>query len=231
MSNEELKPPNFEDKKETENNREFLLLKKIRGLEENVGEFRVEHEKLQYDYVTGLYKREYFEEEMEKVISSLKNPESEKLKELKERKEGYSNFSLLFCDLDKFKEINDTHGHNEGDAVLKKVSEIIKSKVRAFDIVCRWGGDEIAVGLFGANEEEAAKTGEKIRATVEKEMKGTGVTMSIGAVVYEKGLSMDLITKRADEAMYLAKKERNNVKTYADVLEVEKAKKQEGEKK
>ena len=61
-------------------------------------------------------------------------------------------------------------------------------------------------------------------------MKGTGVTMSIGAVVYEKGLSMDLITKRADEAMYLAKKERNNVKTYADVLEVEKAKKQEGEK-
>ena len=50
------------------------------------------------------------------------------------------------------------------------------------------------------------KQAKKIRATVEKEMKGTGVTMSIGAVVYEKGLSMDLITKRADEAMYLAKK-------------------------
>ena len=133
---------------------------------------------------------------------------------------------MLFCDLDKFKEINDTRGHNEGDAVLKKVSEIIKSKVRAFDIVCRWGGDEIAVGLFGANEEEAAKTGEKIRATVEKEMKGTGVTMSIGAVAYEKGLSMESTITRADEAMYLAKQKRNNVKKYSDVLEVEKAKKE-----
>ena len=86
MNNEELKPQNFEDKKETENNRESLLLKKIRGLEESVGEFRVEHEKLQYDYVTGLYKREYFEEEMEKVISSLKNPESEKTKRTKRTK-------------------------------------------------------------------------------------------------------------------------------------------------
>lgn len=222
MSNEELKPPNFEDKKETENNRESLLLKKIRGLEESVGEFRVEHEKLQYDYVTGLYKREYFEEEMEKAISSLKNPESN------ERKEGFKNFSLLFCDLDKFKEINDTRGHNDGDVVLKKISEIIKSNVRTFDIVCRWGGDEFAVGLFGANEEEAAKIGEKIRTVVEKEMKGTGITMSIGAVAYEKGLSMESTITRADKAMYYAKQKRNNVKTYSNVLG---AKKEEQEKK
>ena len=57
-------------------------------------------------------------------------------------------------------------------------------------------------------------------------MKGTGVTMSIGAVAYEKGLSMESTITRADEAMYLAKQKRNNVKKYSDVLEGEKAKKE-----
>ena len=235
MSNEELKPPNFEDKKETKNNREFLLLKKIRGLEEHVGEFRVEHEKLQddlkYDYVTGLYNRRYFEEEMEKVIASLKNPESEKLKEQKERREGFSSLSLLFCDIDNFKTINDTHGHSTGDAVLKKVSEVIRGKVRPNDIVCRLGGDEIGVALLGTKEEEAAIIGEKIRSAVEEEIKDIGVTLSVGVASYEEGLDMKSVMDRADKAMYLAKKERNNVKTHFDVLEVEKAKKQEEKKK
>jgi len=248
MNNEELKQPeNFE--KDTEKNRESLLLEKIRELEEenkelkgknrkfeeNVAEFWVKDEKsnhdLIHDHVTGLNNKRYFEEKMEEVISSLKNPEREKLKEQQERKEGFINFSLLFCDLDKFKEVNDTYGHDAGDDVLKKVSGIIKRNVRPNDMVCRLSGDEFAVGLLGANEEDAAKTADKIRTAIEEGLENMGVTVSIGTGSYEEGLDRKSITGRADKAMYLAKKERNNVKKYSDFLEAEKAKRQEEEKK
>ena len=85
---------------------------------------------------------------------------------------------------------------------------------------------------MGADKEEAAKIGEKIRSTVEEKMKDTGVTVSVGAVSYEKGLDIKSITDRADKAMYLAKeKGRNKVVKYSDFLEAEKAKGQEEEKK
>lgn len=217
MNNEGLKQSgNFE--KDTENSRESLLLKKIRGLEENIAELNVD---LMHDSRTGLKSRPYLEERLEDIISSFKNPEN------KERKEGFKNLSLLFCDIDNFKKINDTLGHLIGDEVLKKVSEIINENVRAVDIVCRWGGDEIVVALLGANEEEAATIAEKIRLAVEKESKDTGVTMSIGAVSYEEGLNMESLAERADKAMYWAKKEgKNKVITYSDFLEFEKESKE-----
>lgn len=217
MNNEGLKQSgNFE--KDTENNREALLLKKIRGLEENVAELNVD---LMHDSRTGLKSKPYLEERLKDIISSFKNPEN------KERKEGFKNLSLLFCDIDNFKNINDNLGHNGGDDVLKKVSQIINGCVRTVDIVCRWGGDEIVVALLGANEEEAAKIAEKIRLAIEEGMKDTGVTMSIGAVSYEEGLNMESITERADKAMYLAKKEgKNKVITYSDFLEFEKESKE-----
>ena len=231
MNNENLKPG------DVENNQELLLLKRINSLEEqkrklewNIAELNVENEKLKHDLIhdslTGLNTRKYLEERAEKTISSFKNTESN------ERKEGFKNLSLLFCDIDNFKKINDTFGHHGGDEVLKKISEIINNKVRTVDIVCRWGGDEIVVGLFGADEEEAAKIGEDIRVAVEKELKDKGVTMSVGAISYEKGLDIKSITDRGDKAMYWAKeKGRNNVVKYSDFLEAEKIKKQEEDKK
>lgn len=213
MNNEGLKQSgNFE--KDTEKSQESLLLKKIRKLEENIAELNVD---LMHDSRTGLKSKSYLEERLEDIISSFKNPEN------KERKEGFKNLSLLFCDIDNFKKINDTLGHRVGDEVLKKVSEIINENIRAADIVCRWGGDEIVVALLGANEEEAAIIAEKIRLAVEKESKDTGVTMSIGAVFYEEGLDMKSLAERADKAMYLAKENgKNNVKTYSDFLKAEK---------
>lgn len=227
MNNEGLKPESFEEKN-IENNQESLLLERIsrleeekrkleeqnRKLQENVAELNVD---LMHDSRTGLKAKSYLEERLEDIISSFKNPEN------KERKEGFKNLSLLFCDIDNFKKINDTLGHLVGDEVLKKVSEIINENIRVVDIVCRWGGDEIVVALLGANEEEAIKIAEKIRLAVEdgtkdKETKDIGVTMSIGVISYEEGLNMELITDRADRAMYWAKKEgRNKVIKYSDI--------------
>ena len=231
MNNENLKPVNVE------NNQESLLLGKIRELEEENKELKGKNRKLEenvaelnvdlmHDPLTELYTRRYLTEIIKETISSLESPERER------RAEGYSTFSLLFCDLDKFKEVNDTYGHDGGDEVLKKVSAIIRKSVRTMDIVCRWGGDEIAVGLMGADEEEAAKIAEKIRTAVEEEVKDTGVTVSVGAVSYEKGLNMESVTDRADKAMYWAKENgKNKVVKYSDFLEAEKAKGQEEEKK
>ena len=213
------------------------MLEKISQLEKRVSELKTENEKLisedkklkhdlMHDSLTGLNTKKYLEGIMEETISSLDVPESER------RIEGYRGFSLLFCDVDNFKKINDMFGHNKGNDVLKKVSEIINDSVRVSDIVCRWGGDEIVVGLMGANEEKASQIGEKIRVAVEKETKDTGVTVSIGVIAYEKGLNMQLIVEGADKAMYWAKKEgKNKVIKYSDFLEEEKAKKLEEETK
>lgn len=206
MSNEILKPENFV---EIDKNTESFLLEKIKGLEEKVK--KLEYDSM-HDYLTGLHARRYLEERAEEIISSIKNKKQEK------REEGYDSFSLLFCDLDNFKEVNDILGHKEGDDVLKKISEIINNKVRSADIVSRWAGDEIAVGLLGANEEEAAEIAEKIRIAVVEELKDTVATLSIGVASYEEGLDMALITERADKAMYLAKESgRNKVVKYSEI--------------
>ena len=165
-----------------------------------------------HDYLTGLHTRKFLKERAEEIISSIKKKKQEK------REEGYDSFSLLFCDLDNFKAVNDILGHNEGDGVLKKISEIINNKVRSADIVSRWAGDEIAVGLLGANEEEAAEIAEKIRIAVAEELKDAVVTLSIGAASYEEGLDMKSMTEHSDKAMYFAKKSgRNKVVKYSEI--------------
>lgn len=207
MNNEGLKPENIE------NNKESLLLGKIRRLEENIAELNVENMDLMHDALTGLNTRKYLEERLEETITSLKNPENEK------RKDGFKIFSLIFCDIDNFKNINDNLGHNGGDDVLKKVSEIISGSVRNSDIVCRWGGEEIVVALLGADENEAVEKAEEIRIAIEEGMKNENVTLSLGVACHKDGQDMDSIIKQSDEAMYLAKKSgKNNVKRYSDVL-------------
>ncbi|MEK7104552.1 MAG: diguanylate cyclase [Patescibacteria group bacterium] len=220
MNSENFKTENIEKETETEN-RETLLLEKNRKLEETISGLRAEIEKLKndlmHDPLTGLISRQHFEKETEETLSSFDGYNGER------RTEGYSSFSFLFCDIDNFKKINDTFGHEKGNDVLKMVSKIIKENVRTADMVCRWGGDEIVIGLFGANEEEAAEIAEKIRFSVEEGAKKevTGVTLSIGAMSYEKGLDLKVIAENADKAMYWAKKEgKNKVIKYSDFLEV-----------
>ncbi len=175
-----------------------------------------------HDPLTNLKTRRYLIEEAKNNLSVVSAPGLEK------RKEGFSAISFLFCDIDYFKTVNDIYGHSFGDEILKKVSQIIEKNIRNSDTACRWGGEEIVISLLGVNEQEAKNVAEKIRKAVQAgiseeygnnpEYSDLRVSLSIGVSSYEKKLDFNELIKRADRAMYLAKRERNCVKTYSDVL-------------
>mgnify|MGYP001598952337 CR=1 FL=1 len=170
------------------------------------------------EFLTGVKTRKHFTEKSEKIISIMTNPESA------ERREGEiipNAISFAIADIDKFKVINDTKGHSEGDRILSEVGRVFKENIRDMDAVCRWGGEEFAIIFPNAKVTDAFKRVEELRKIIKKE---TGVTISIGVAEYEKGLSFTEALDRSDKALYLAKEEgRNRVKTYSDVLEKEKA--------
>ena len=127
-----------------------------------------------------------------------------------------NSMSLILIDLDNFKEINDTYGHNTGDRVLKQVSKIFLDIIRNVDIVCRWGGEEFVVLLPTANPEQAAKIAEKIRFTLDdyhsEEM--LHITASFGVTSVREEDTLDEVINRADQALYNAKNAgRNCVRT------------------
>ena len=123
--------------------------------------------------------------------------------------------AVLFCDVDHFKNINDTLGHAAGDVVLSTLATRISESVRDGDTVGRMGGDEIVVLLPGVHSaDEAARIAEKIRCRAAEPILHDGqtirATLSIGATVSVPGESATAVTARADEAMYRAKQARRN---------------------
>jgi two-component system cell cycle response regulator len=129
---------------------------------------------------------------------------------------------VMIMDIDHFKAVNDTYGHEAGDEVLKHTADAMKNAVRDYDEICRFGGEEFLVVCPGAGVEVAAQVGNRIRLAVEKNHVTTaefdgGVTISIGAAIMEEGIESpkDLV-KLADEALYGAKEAgRNKVCIYA----------------
>lgn len=119
--------------------------------------------------------------------------------------------AVLFLDLDRFKEINDTLGHHYGDFLLQEVAERFKSVVRASDTLARLGGDEFAMVLPGAGVCEAVKVAEKVAASLEEPFRIEGnnltVGVSVGITVYpDHGDDSEILMQRADVAMYVAKR-------------------------
>jgi len=221
------KEPQFNKEEKVE-----ILKQEIESLKAENQELKASLEKaktdLIHDELTGLKSRRFFKGKIEEDISGISAPESEK------RKEGFKDVSFLFCDIDHFKKVNDTYGHDFGDEILKEVARLLEENVRENDTVCRWGGEEMAISLLGADEKEATNKAEDLKKAVEEEItKKYGnnpnysdlkTSLSIGVSSFEPGLSFEELIKRGDEAMYLAKKEgRNCVKTYSQVLEKEKA--------
>lgn len=138
-------------------------------------------------------------------------------------REGW-DMVLLAMDLDHFKPINDTWGHEAGDAVLRWTADILRSTVRADELVARWGGDEFVVGLLvknGGAEAAARGIGARIIARFSEPMLWRGspcrVGCSLGAVRWqqEKGETWAGVQKRADEALYRAKRSGRNRMVWA----------------
>ncbi|MBF0562339.1 MAG: diguanylate cyclase [Alphaproteobacteria bacterium] len=120
------------------------------------------------------------------------------------------------CDLDHFKRVNDTYGHQAGDAVLRRLGECLQSGMRPNDLVYRYGGEEFLVYLIGATVDEARVVCERLRSAVEAMVvEGAAsvplrITASFGIADVEKGLRIEDIITRCDIALYAAKEHGRN---------------------
>jgi len=161
------------------------------------------HKLATIDSLTGTYNRHQTNEEIDIEI---------------ERASRYNvSFSLLMLDIDYFKNINDSYGHETGDYVLKEFSDVVMKGIRESDRFGRWGGEEFILVLPELNKEQTLHVADKLREDVASHrFEGVPqVTVSVGATVYSPGDGKKDILKRVDDAMYQAKKAgRNTVKYY-----------------
>lgn len=122
-----------------------------------------------------------------------------------------TGFALILLDLDHFKQVNDTHGHDGGDLVLQQASALLLSSVRNGDFVFRYGGEELLVMLVEVTAESAQRIAELIRSRFEStpfslaQGKSVSVTASIGVAMFDGHPDHQYLIKRADAAMYEAK--------------------------
>ena len=117
--------------------------------------------------------------------------------------------ALLFCDLDRFKAVNDTFGHETGDLVLIDVARAMSARVRTYDLLARLGGDEFVVLMPDAGAEEASVMAERIRrcvAEVAAERQLADLSVSIGVALHAPGQDIDALVRAADAAMYKNKR-------------------------
>jgi len=134
-----------------------------------------------------------------------------------DRANRYDNpLALLLLDIDFFKQYNDSHGHLEGDRVLVRLGEVIRSLLRKMDSAYRYGGEEFTVILPETNAREALNVAQRIRKAVEQvkfvtaEGKEARVTISIGVTEYQRNEDVKSFINRSDKAMYRSKIEGRN---------------------
>ena len=135
---------------------------------------------------------------------------------------------VVMCDIDDFKKVNDTYGHDIGDTVIKRVTEIIKENTRSKDYVCRFGGDEFFIGFVECPEKIIDERIEKIRREVSNDRLLTKlkdkVTISFGFVINYNLEDLDSLIKKADKALYESKKNGRNKITKYEQIKIKKKK-------
>jgi len=127
-------------------------------------------------------------------------------------------FAVLLLDLDGLKRINDTYGHLVGSRALCRVADILRVHCRAIDTAARYGGDEFAVVLPEAREDEAQRVASRIRETLAADQEEPPISASIGASVYHgEGERVERLLKEADQNLYEEKARRRNLAKLPDV--------------
>ncbi|MEX0409212.1 PleD family two-component system response regulator [Aquibium sp. LZ166] len=150
------------------------------------------------DGLTGLHNRRYLDSHLQTLFDramSRRRP-----------------LSVMITDLDRFKAINDTFGHDGGDAVLREFARRLRKNVRGIDLACRFGGEEFVVVMPDTDGAIAEKVAERVRSEIERAVfevgagEGVPVTVSVGvATLNRAGDSVETLMKRADDALYEAK--------------------------
>lgn len=123
------------------------------------------------------------------------------------------NFSgVLMIDIDDFKSINDTYGHDVGDIAIQEVADVLRRCIRNNDDICRLGGDEFAVIFIGCPKNVIMRRAEEIRNIIESEVNvfGVGLNVSIGVAINYNNEDFDRLLKKADLALYEAKEHGKN---------------------
>ncbi len=176
----------FED-----NTSKFLNYRKMRQLEELA----------MLDPLTGLPNRRFLNDMLDRCFQKL------------ERFADY-NFAIVFIDIDNFKIVNDRFGHDKGDYVLKKLSEIIKESLRQYDVITRYGGEEFVLILQYISMEMLFQVCDRLREKVENNLRIPGsdhkITVSLGATFATKKDTKEQLIERADKLMYKSKLEGKN---------------------
>lgn len=150
------------------------------------------------DQLTSLFNRRRLYAELEKEFERTKRYDS--------------TFSVIMFDLDNFKDINDTFGHQTGDKVLMEVASLIKKVVRSVDVISRWGGDEFLILCPETGLSEACRLAERLREKIAEYSfpGGIQVTVSVGVCEFSSKDNPEQLLSKVDEALYRAKSSGKN---------------------
>ena len=201
----------FDERHEATAERNLKLTEQLSQMEQETQELQVmlqeNRAKLLYDALTGVYSRMAYDERIQQELARWSRYETP--------------FSYVILDIDHFKRINDTYGHNAGDKALKLVAQLMTTYVRQSDYVFRIGGEEFVLLLTSTAQDNAGKLVEKMRAGIAASsfhFKGEPVTLTLSAGITETrdGDDVESIYERADKALYKAKNSGRDCQFIAD---------------
>jgi len=197
---------------ETPEEEKDLILERSKYLLEHIAG---EPERHSIEHLTRLKTREAFDTELKLACGEIE--------EKRHGTEPLEKISVILIDLDNFKKINDTKGHDAGDEVLRRVSELLMQSVRPTDVVARFGGEELVILMRDAENNVAVRQAEHLRTEIEKlkfaEYPTLKVTASLGVCSADTsdGPTAAVLLKKADMALYSAKHAgRNRVEVFTE---------------